>query len=120
MSESGQTTTVAQIYVTQGGSNPTVQCTQKVKSAAGLVLWQVHNNSGADVTNVAVTNFSAAVANAQDLIIRSGSFADLNTGPIPNGQQRTLPGVFQGNPGDVYNYDIKVDNHIAADPQLEI
>ena len=120
MSENGDTSIVAQIYVTRAGSNPTVQCTHKVKSGAGFVVWHIHNNTGADVTNVAVTNFRTTSAHTQDLIIRSGSFEDLKTGPIPNGQQRTLPGVFQGHSGDVYDYDIEVDDHIAADPQLEI
>jgi hypothetical protein len=119
MSESGQTVVVAQIYVTAGGDDPTIQVTQKVKSGLGLVIWHVHNNSGTDLTNVKVANFTRADTNI-DIEIRSGAFSDLSTGPIPNGQQRTIPGFFRGRPGDVYNYDVEVNGEVAADPQLEI
>jgi len=119
MSASGQTVVVAQIYVTAAGENPTVECTEKVKSGMGLVIWQVHNNSGSALTNVELANFTPAVAGIQ-LEIRSGAFSDLSTGPIPDGHRKTIPGFFAGRLGDVYNYDIKVNGHVAADPQLEI
>ena len=85
----------------------------------GLVIWQVHNNSGSALTNVELADFTPAVADIQ-LEIQSGEFSDLSTGPIPDGHRRTIPGFFLGRLGDVYNYDIKVDGHVAADFQLEI
>jgi hypothetical protein len=120
MSESGQTVVVAQIYVTGAGDPPTVDCTQKVKSGLGLVIWQVHNNSGSDLTNVQLTNFTPSDTNIQAVELRSGAPSDLSTGPIPNGHRRTVPAVFRGRPGDVYTYDIEVNGRVANDPQLEI
>jgi hypothetical protein len=119
MSATAPTFIVAQIHVTSGGATPTVTCTSKVRSGLGIVIWFVHNDCDDDLNSVKLINFRRVTASA-DLKILSGSFPDLDTGPIASGHKSVLPGVFLGTPGDVYEYDVQVNGHLAADPQLEI
>lgn len=120
MSSSANTVMVAKISVTSAGVSPTVVATAKVKTEAGIVIWRVKNNSGGDLENVKITNFSPAPGNPHDLRLQSGSFDDLDTGPISSGHSANIPALFEGDPGDIYNYEIWVDGHLASDPQLEI
>jgi hypothetical protein len=120
MSETAPTFIVAQIHVTSGDATPAVTYTSRVRSGFGVVIWFVHNDTGDELDNVKVGHFTPAANGIGALGILSGSFADLNTGPIPDGHKAILPGVFVGRPGDVYNYEIEVDGRLAADPQLEI
>jgi len=119
MSDTAPTFIVAQIHVTSVGTPPAVTFTSKVRSGLGIVIWFVHNDCDADLDSVKLVNFRRVRASA-DLKIISGSFPDLDTGPIASGHKSVLPGVFLGTPGDVYEYDVQVNGQLAADPQLEI
>jgi len=120
MSSTANTVMVAKINVTSGGGSPAVTATAKVKTHSGMVIWRVKNNTGSTLDNVKMTNFVPTGGNTQDLRIQSGSFDDIDTGPIPSGHIANIPVLFDGDVGQVYNYEIWVDGYLASDPQLEI
>lgn len=123
MSESGTTFHVGHIYVTRGGlgsSTPTVDCTQKVRTDRGSVHWVVHNTSGGELTDVCVKNFTPVDTDRAMRILSGALPDDLCSGRIAAGGKGHIPGHFNGQPGDVYNYEIWVDGKLASDPQLEI
>jgi hypothetical protein len=116
MSNTPRTIGIATIEVT---SATTVDVTQRVISAAGLVVWLVEN-SDSSPHKVCVTNF-------HPVFPANGNFnrtyllqQDDCTGNIGPGGFGVIVASFEGNSGQIITYDVKVDNAVAADPELEI
>jgi hypothetical protein len=99
----------------------TVTATHRVKTASGFVLWIVHNLTQTNVT-VCVTDFTpvdgAGLLRDEDM----ETFLDEGwcTRVLAPGDTGPILGRFTGKPESVYHYNVKVNNVIATDPQLEI
>lgn len=118
MSYSSDRTGVATIDVNTIDS---VTATHRVKTASGFVLWIVHNLTQANVT-VCVTDFTPVAGAGQLRDEDMERFLDEGfcTRVLGPGDTGPILLRFSGKPESVYNYNVKVNNVIATDPQLEI
>jgi hypothetical protein len=118
MSQSSDTVGVAYIDVE---TLTTVTVTRRVKTAGGAVIWKVQNFTSSDVT-VCLENFTPHRGIAPGL--STGNAWLLPDGKctrsLGRGDRGVIVGIFNGTPGDVYDYDVYVNGTRATDPQLEI
>ena len=118
MSQSSDTVGVAYIDVE---TLSTVMVTRRVKTAGGAVIWKVRNFTSSDVT-VCLEHFvshggiAPGISTSNAWLLPSGKC----TGTLCQGDRGVIVGLFNGTPGDVYDYDVYVNGTKATDPQLEI
>src|SRR5215510_188083 len=104
--ETEGTNGVATIEVFHGNR---VTITRRVKTIFGGVAWRVINRSTDDVT-VCVRNFRPATALEpkvldRHLLLQTGDC----TRALPSRQSGWIVAEFQGRPGDLFNYDVFVN-----------
>ena len=92
----------------------------KVKSflggLAGAVVWTIHNKSGSSI-RVELANFTP---NSSEPPLDVTWLTPNPTDAIANNHKGSIVALAHGEEGDVYNYDVKVNGSVIADPQLEI
>ena len=116
MSDTPRTIGVATIEVT---SSTTANVTQRVISAANVVVWVVKNSTSYP-HKVCVTNFQPVFpANGNSdrtFLLQQGDC----TGNINAGASGVIVARFSGITGQILTYDVTIDNTKATDPELEI
>src|SRR5437773_11545645 len=104
MSDSADTIGIAHIEVT---SLNQVTVTRRVKSAAGIVVWSVHNNTASPLT-VCVTHFRSVAVKKDDFQSTFLLATNCTQQLRPDGIG-VIAGAFHGNPGSILTYDVELD-----------